>query len=101
MSPVPILGYCPACGQSKLFVPDTGGAVLCHHHGCPEPTAAHGILGDHETQHVAVVREKDFTLRHPLIERLDDRLLECRVHQMLVDLGAKLEPGVYRVTMFV
>lgn len=94
-----VLGYCPSCGRDRLFVPESGGAILCAHHGCPEPTAAHDILSDREMQHIAVIREKDFTLRHPLIERLDDRLMECRVNQMLVDLGTPPEPGEYLVTM--
>lgn len=96
---VHVLGYCPSCGQDSLFVPKGGGAIMCQLSGCFERTAAHDILGDQETQHIAVIREKDFTLRHPLFERIDNRLMECKVHQMLADLGTPPEPGEYRVRM--
>jgi Family of unknown function (DUF6085) len=92
-----VLGYCPACGQDKLFVPKNGGAVLCHHMECPEPTAAHDILADRETQHVVTFTEKGWTLRHPLIERIEDRLMACSVHEMISELKNRPEPGTYRV----
>ena len=99
LSWIPVFGYCPSCGQSKLMVPEGGGAVLCHHFGCEEPTAAHDILGDSETSHMVTIRPKDFTLRHPLIERIDNRLMDCTVNQMLVDLDTPPPPGEYRVKM--
>jgi hypothetical protein len=79
------------------MVPEIGGAILCHHYGCPEPTAAHDILGDHETEHVVEFTTEGWTLRHPLIERIDDRLMSCAVGEMVAALKNGPEPGRYRL----
>jgi hypothetical protein len=101
MANVRVLGYCPSCGQDKLTVAASGGAIVCHHFGCAEPTAVHDILRDREVQHIVTFTEDGWTLRHPLIERIDDRLVNCDVHEMLAELTQtdRLEPGRWRVSM--
>jgi hypothetical protein len=97
MSYQQIRGYCPACGGTSLFIA-AGGHITCSRIDCTEPDAADRILDDRETQHIVTLGEGDFTIRHPLIERVDDRLMECRLHSDLVELsGPPRQPGRYRV----
>lgn len=92
-----IHGYCPACGSGTLFVGD-GGHVTCSLAGCPEPDAADSILADPETQHIVQIDETDFTVRHPLIERVAERLMDCDLHARLAAMsGPPVRPGRYRV----
>ena len=46
-----VVGYCPACGGSSLFLGD-GGYDTCSRSDCPNPAAASDILDDRETQHI-------------------------------------------------
>lgn len=94
-----VVGYCPACGAASLFLAD-GGYITCSRLECSRPTAADELLADRETDHVVVLRERDFTVRHPLRERLDDELLTCDVHERIKALsGPPAKPGTYRVTV--
>lgn len=91
-------GNCPACGRQSLFVAKDG-YITCGRVDCPRPDAATGILSDAETCHVVVLDETAFTIRHPLIERLDDALMQCSLHEYLAGLdGPPAAPGRYRVT---
>jgi hypothetical protein len=73
---IAIAGNCPmGCGPS-LFIGE-GGSVACMSGSCPRPSAVTELLADGETEHVVELREKDFTVRHPLRERLDDALMGC------------------------
>ena len=91
-----IAGYCPACGGSSLFVAE-GGYITCSRADCPEPTAVADILDDRETEHLVDLTEDNFTVRHPLRERLRDELLRCDLHHYLTSLsGPPRAPGCYR-----
>lgn len=88
--------YCPmGCGQTLMVGPVTR-ELFCFAVDCPRPTAAAQILADPETDHIATVTADEFTLRHPLRERLDDALLHCDVHRWL-SRGAPNEPGRWRI----
>ncbi|MBM7788879.1 DUF6085 family protein [Tenggerimyces flavus] len=88
-------GYCPVgCGQTLML--GAGGHVYCSYLACPEPTAVDEILHDREVEHVVTLTETDFTIRHPLRERLGDALLECHLHEHLRSLdGPPRKPGRY------
>jgi hypothetical protein len=92
-----ILGYCPmGCGRSLTL--GEAGAVVCAGPGCPRPDAVTEILRDSETEHVAVITDEGFTLRHPLRERLGDALMSCSLHEYLQDPALPVAPGRYRVS---
>lgn len=92
-----VQGYCPmGCGETLGYVDDV---VACLNRQCPRPSAVHEILADRETEHVVVLHESTFTVRHPLRERLDDQLVTCRLHLWLQDQDGPPAPlGRYRVT---
>jgi hypothetical protein len=90
-----VQGRCPACGSEALMLGE-GGFVTCSRLDCPRPEAAALILADGDTAHLVELRETDFTVRHPLCERLDDALLSCTLHQHL-QLMPPRRPGRYRV----
>lgn len=93
-----VQGHCPACGASTLFVGD-GGHLTCSRIECPSPCAADEILADQETAHIVVLKPDTFTVRHPLRERIGDKLMRCPVHERIAALDcAPQPPGRYRVT---
>ena len=61
-------------------------------------------MADSDPLHLARIYENEtFTIRHPLIERLDNRLMECRLFDLI---NAALrqgnvvpEPGDYKVAL--
>jgi hypothetical protein len=66
---------------------------------CPRPDAAASILDHPETEHIVTIRDDGFTVEHPLRERLDGALHECRLHQDFSAAGGPPKrPGCYRVT---
>lgn len=68
-------GFCPmGCGQTLQLV---GYTVTCRAGGCPRPAAAAEILAEAETEHVVELGEHQFSVLHPLRERLDTALLVC------------------------
>ena len=89
-------GCCPmGCGRT-LFLGD-GGDVTCSYLHCPDRGAVAEILADTETEHVVVIGDGSFTIRHPLRERLGDQLLTCALHEHLANLaGPPVKPGKYR-----
>ena len=91
-----ITGYCPmGCGQT-LFVGD-GGYITCSFIHCPRPSAVADILEDRETEHVVQFSDQIFNVRHPLLERLDDKLMSCELHDWIFNLdGPPVRPGKYR-----
>jgi len=92
-----VKGYCPNCGHHGLFL-GSGGYITCPAAECDRPDAATDILADREIHHIVTLRENDFTIRHPLIERLDDGLLNCELHAEMAALsGPPRVPGRYRV----
>lgn len=93
-----IVGHCPACGGTTLFI-GTGGHITCSLISCPRPTAVDELLVEQETEHVVLFDEHTFTVRHPLRERLDDQLMTCNLHKTIADRsGPPAQPGRYRVT---
>jgi hypothetical protein len=91
-------GYCPACGSQSLWLWNSA-KVTCQRIGCPRPTAVDELLADCETAHVVQVDADTFTVRHPLIERLDDALMRCQLHHYIAGLpGPPVKPGRYRVS---
>lgn len=99
MSDRSIVGYCPmGCGRT-LFV-GSGGHITCSYIPCPNPAAVDQILGDSETEHVVMLGETGFTVRHPLRERLGDALMACQVHERIAAYdGPPHQPGRYRVAV--
>lgn len=94
-----VQGYCPmGCGRT-LFLAD-GGYVTCSYVRCPRPDAVADILADRESEHIVVFSAGDFTIRHPLRERLGDSLMDCELHKVLEVLaGPPVQPGRYRATL--
>jgi len=93
-----VSGVCPACGQETLFL-GSQGHVTCSRLTCPRPTAADEILDTQETGHLVEIDHFDYNMVHPLIERLDNKLLDCELNKYMRSLaGPPVEPGRYRVT---
>jgi hypothetical protein len=90
-----VQGCCPmGCGQTLVL--GEGGLVTCCSLECPRPDAATAILSDAGPEHLVELREEDYTVRHPLAERLDDALLSCTLHEHLQHMPPR-KPGRYRV----
>lgn len=106
MAAEPLQGHCPQCGAEELYR-GFAGKVRCGNTLCEAPDAAHRLLTDPELgHHLVKVTEahrgaqtvKGWTLRHPLVERLDDDLFTCGLHLWLAQSGVDdLDPGVYRI----
>jgi len=74
-----VAGRCPmGCGE--YLVLGAGGRIVCSWPHCLRSAAVDELLEDKETEHLVVFHERNFTVRHPLRERLDDQLLTCDVH---------------------
>lgn len=98
MTAVPVAGYCPSCGRNGLIVGEDGSICCSRPDNCRNPAAAGELLADRETEHLVTLTGKDFTIRHPLIERLDGALEDCALHEQLVRMGGPPRvPGKYRV----
>lgn len=91
-----VRGQCPMGCGATLFV-GSGGYITCSLINCPQPDAVAALLDDSETHHVVVFREDDFTLRHPLRERIGDELMECEMHARLASLDGPPVLGRYRI----
>jgi len=91
-----VRGYCPmGCGESLIL---EGARIKCNDFACSNPEAVHLILDNRETEHIVVIGAHDFTIKHPLRERIEDNLFECPINQALLALpGPPEEPGTYRV----
>lgn len=86
MAYVPVTGYCPACGKAELQLRKADGVILCTASPCPNPAAAHAVLADPEIHHVVRFDDQGwFNVKHPLRERVDSELLDCAVHEAVVD----------------
>jgi hypothetical protein len=92
-----VKGYCPmGCGETLTL--GAGGYITCSSLECERPDAVTEILEDRETQHIITLGAIEFTIKHPLRERLDDALLKCRLHAELSSAdGPPHKPGTYRV----
>ncbi len=91
-----VQGYCPmGCGASLTLA--SGGCVTCMSLRCPRPDAVADLLADQEAEHIVIFGEADFTVRHPLRERLDDALMDCDLHKDIAAMaGPPVAPGTYR-----
>jgi hypothetical protein len=94
--PYNLPGYCPmGCGETLTLLM---GTYLCKNERCPDRLALNRILDDPETEHIVVLGEESFSIKHPLRERLDDELLECDLTKFIVSSSGPPEaPGRYRV----
>ena len=93
-----VAGYCPACGKQSLRLMAEGHVTCCRLE-CPHPDAASQILHDPETEHIVWLSEDEFTIRHPLRDRLADELLSCQLHKYLAaGAGPPFAVGKYRVS---
>jgi hypothetical protein len=80
--------YCPmGCGAS-IYRSPTNGNLICLNERCPRPHAAIEILGESEQEHLVTFGSDGgfYHLRHPLRERLNGLLSECRAAQGLVEM---------------
>jgi hypothetical protein len=97
---VPVFGYCPmGCGQTLALL--SNGFIVCETPNCPRADAATEILADSETEHILKLTWHDFTIRHPLQERLDDKLMSCKLHTYMIDIldnSPLYNAGEYRVS---
>lgn len=85
------------CGRTLYL--DHAGRIMCDNADCPEAAAVAVILSDPETAHIVTLRENDFTIKHPLRERLGQELQSCDLHAQIRDNGGPPRGlGVYRVT---
>jgi hypothetical protein len=77
--------YCPACGAPDIVVTaNKGGLLRCTYVVCPDPRALEKVLSDPRLhQHIVRLDEDGWTVRHPLIERIDDRLFTCSLNHYL------------------
>lgn len=92
-----IRGHCPM-GCGKTLFRGQGGYVTCSWAECPNPGAASDILAESETQHIVIFGEDDWTMQHPLRERLNGELFDCPVHRHVSELsGPPVQLGRYRV----
>ena len=106
--------YCPmGCGQTvvvrlraNLDRPgldriEAGAELECTAKSCPQRDAAHRILTDPDAMdHVVVLGASEFSIVHPLRERLDMALAACQLNHVLGDWDNPLHPpGRYRVTL--
>lgn len=96
---VGVEGYCPmGCGHTLMVVAGEG-RITCLDPNCPRPTAVHEILVQ-ETEHVVNFGENSYNLLHPLRERVDGQLLECKVGDFLAELdGPLFPPGRYKLRL--
>lgn len=91
-----VKGYCPmGCGET-LFIGPMHGYITCSFLGCPNAGAVTEILAQPETEHIVTFEPNNFTILHPLRERLGDQLTKCRLHLYCAALLTPLKPGRYR-----
>lgn len=89
------------CGPHLHLMP--AGVLKCLNRSCPRPMAAHELLSESESEHTVMFDDEEFTVRHPLRERLDaaDELFSCPVHAMCSNLPGPPGgmTGRYRATL--
>lgn len=74
------------------------GKIRCSNLECPKPYAVHQILSDDETEHVVMLSETTFHVKHPLRERIDNAQLTCGLGDWLVEQGGPpAGVGLFRV----
>lgn len=96
---IDVRGECPmGCGKTLHLASDSG-LIACISPACPRPLAVSDLLRDPLTDHKVEVDYDGFAIKHPLYERIEDKLFACDLQAWLSGLA---EPptvdGVYRVT---
>lgn len=92
-----VRGRCPACGNRSLFV-GAGGWLTCSIDRCPNPTAIADILELVCLHHTVELRPSDFSIEHPMIEKLNGSLHACPLDRYLHGLsGPPRQLGRYHV----
>lgn len=111
MASEPLQGRCPHCGAEEL---QRGfqGRIVCGNTLCERQDAVNSLLTDPQlTEHLIKVSKRhrpgsaepqveitDVTLRHPLVERLDDDLFTCELALYMEAGRPELLPvGMYQV----
>lgn len=99
MTMINIQGKCPmGCGE-RLHLNSGTGMIVCTNRTCPRPSAVSDLLKDPMTDHKVEINGSGFAIKHPVYERIEDRLFECRLQKWLEDLdGSPVDEGVYRVS---
>lgn len=91
-----VQAFCPMGCGTTLHV--RNGILMCEAPRCPNPVAAITVLHDPECEHIVTLAGAQFTIRHPLRERVGDKLMTCGLHTWLSDGGDGNRPaGRYRV----
>lgn len=90
-----VAGYCPmGCGQTLLV---DKSQIRCQGPKCKRPDAISVLISEPESEHVITFTEDNFTILHPLRERLERQLEDCPLHKHLrVQQGPPVRPGRYR-----
>lgn len=71
--------YCPICGH-RIYQHSNKG---CRH--------------IETTGHIVRVGDDGFILKHPVIERENDRLFDCPLHTQLMNMSSLPKPGEYAI----
>lgn len=91
---IKVAGCCPmGCGNDTLRLIPPNGVVICINESCPGAMAAAQILADPESEHIVDFTINNFTIRHPLRERLGDALFDCGLLNHLCSLRPGDLPG--------
>lgn len=93
-----IKGFCPyGCGET-LF--NREGHINCSFSSCPNPFSVDEILNDSESEHIVIIKNNGFSIKHPLKERNTENLSDlfsCDLHRFLTSLDkAPVDIGEYR-----
>lgn len=74
-----INAFCPSCGN-QLSVSHFK-EIVCTNLQCDHPSAASALLNVlHINKHLVELTSIGFTTLHPIIERLDNQVFNCPVH---------------------
>lgn len=91
-----VQGFCPM-GCGRTLYRNVYGRISCAYSKCPEPLAVDTILSVAETEHIVTLTANDYTIKHPLRERLGDALLTCGLGSWLNSFAKPPnKPGTYR-----
>lgn len=96
-NPAHVDGFCPNCGKQSLELgTEVPGQIHCTTFLCGQPDAAHLILSNPEIEHIVTLGLDNFSMQHPLRERISGEILECSLREIIKN-GMHRPPGKYRV----
>lgn len=94
---LPVEGRCPSCEKEELAL-SSSGEIYCVDKACARPKAVTEILKNASTKHIVKLTSYNFSVQHPLIERLEDGVFECELVKELTYSSNPPKPtGVYQV----